>query len=129
MDINIQSIGFVADVKLETFIENKLGKIMKLDGDVTGAEVFLRLEKSATTENKVVEISLDIKGADIFAKKQSKTFEESTDMAVDALRRQVVRHKEKLREKKKKKILVYFVIDLKYFYICKPFSGKSVPVK
>nr|WP_320120581.1 ribosome-associated translation inhibitor RaiA [uncultured Marinifilum sp.] len=99
MNINIQSIGFVADVKLEDFIENKLGKIMKLNEDVSGAEVFLRIEKSANTENKVVEISLDAKGGDFFAKKQSKTFEESTDLAVEALRKQVVKHKEKLRAK------------------------------
>ena len=97
--INIQSIGFVADVKLENFIENKLGKIMKLNSDVNGADVFLKLEKSDITENKVVEINLDVKGANVFAKKQSKTFEESADLAVDALRKQVVKHKEKLRAK------------------------------
>ncbi|PXY01572.1 ribosome-associated translation inhibitor RaiA [Marinifilum breve] len=97
--INIQSIGFVADVKLENFIENKLGKIMKLNSDVAGAEVFLRVEKSDITENKVVEINLDIKGANVFARKQSKTFEEAADLAADALRKQVVKHKEKLRAK------------------------------
>ena len=97
--INIQSIGFVADVKLENFIENKLGKIMKLNSDVAGADVFLRVEKSDVTENKVVEINLNVKGANVFAKKQSKTFEEATDMAADALRKQVVKHKEKLRAK------------------------------
>jgi putative sigma-54 modulation protein len=97
--INIQSIGFVADVKLEDFIENKLGKLIKLNSEILGAKVFLRLQKSDTTENKIVEINLDIKGVDVFAKKQSKSFEESTDLAIDALRKQVVKHKEKLRAK------------------------------
>jgi len=99
MDINIQSIGFVADVKLENFIEAKLVKLQKFYEDILGAEVFLRLEKSETTENKVVEINLDVKGVDLFAKKQSKTFEESTDLVIDALKRQVVKYKEKLRSK------------------------------
>jgi len=99
MSVNIQSIGFVADVKLETFIQSKVDRLLKLNEYITGGEVFLRLEKSATTENKVVEISLDLKGADLFAKKQSKTFEESTDLVVEALRRQLVKHKEKLRAK------------------------------
>ena len=54
--VNIQSIGFVADSKLEAFIQSKLDKLMKLDDDIVGVEVFLRLEKSVTTENKVVEI-------------------------------------------------------------------------
>ncbi|BAX80909.1 ribosome hibernation-promoting factor, HPF/YfiA family [Labilibaculum antarcticum] len=97
--INIQSIGFVADVKLETFIQSKLDKLLKLDDDVVGVEVFLRLEKSAIMENKMVEIILDLKGADLFAKKQSQSFEESTDMVIEALRRQLVKHKEKLRAK------------------------------
>ncbi len=97
--VNIQSIGFVADVKLETFIQSKVDKLLKLDDDVVGVEVFLRLEKSTTAENKVVEIILDLKGADLFAKKQSQSFEESTDMVLEALRRQLVKHKEKLRAK------------------------------
>ncbi|MDQ1769507.1 ribosome-associated translation inhibitor RaiA [Labilibaculum sp. A4] len=97
--VNIQSIGFVADSKLEAFIQSKLDKLMKLDDDIVGVEVFLRLEKSVTTENKVVEIILDLKGADLFAKKQSQSFEESTDMVIEALRRQLVKHKEKLRAK------------------------------
>lgn len=99
MNINIQSIGFVADIKLETFIQNKVDKLLKLNDEVAGVDVFLRLEKSSITENKVVEISLDLKGTDLFAKKQSKTFEESTDMVAEALRRQLVKHKEKLRAK------------------------------
>ncbi|WP_461641884.1 ribosome hibernation-promoting factor, HPF/YfiA family [Labilibaculum euxinus] len=97
--VNIQSIGFVADSMLEAFIQSKLDKLMKLDDDIVGVEVFLRLEKSVTTENKVVEIILDLKGADLFAKKQSQSFEESTDMVIEALRRQLVKHKEKLRAK------------------------------
>ncbi|WP_320019715.1 ribosome hibernation-promoting factor, HPF/YfiA family [Labilibaculum manganireducens] len=97
--VNIQSIGFVADNKLEAFIQSKLDKLMKLDDDIVGVEVFLRLEKSVTAENKVVEIILDLKGADLFTKKQSQSFEESTDMVIEALRRQLVKHKEKLRAK------------------------------
>jgi ribosome hibernation promoting factor len=99
MNVNIQSIGFVANIKLETFIQSKLNKLLKYDDDVIGVEVFLRLEKSNSIDNRIVEISLDIKGADLFAKKQSQTFEESTDLVVEALRRQLKKHKEKLRAK------------------------------
>ena len=99
MSVNIQSIGFVANIKLETFIQSKLSKLLKYDDDVIGVEVFLRLEKLNSIDNKVVEISLDIKGVDLFAKKQSQTFEESTDLVMEALRRQLKKHKEKLRAK------------------------------
>ena len=97
MNVNIQSIGFVANIKLETFIQSKLNKLLKYDDDVIGVEVFLRLEKSNSIDNRIVEISLDIKGADLFAKKQSKTFEEATDQAVEALRRQIRKHKDKVK--------------------------------
>jgi putative sigma-54 modulation protein len=40
---------------------------------------------------------LELPGNDLFAKKQSKSFEESTDSAVNALKRQITRHKNKLR--------------------------------
>ncbi len=59
------------------------------------AEVFLRLENVQDMENKIAEIRLDIPGTEIFAKKQSRTFEEATDNAVEALRRQVLKYKNK----------------------------------
>ncbi|WP_372751721.1 ribosome hibernation-promoting factor, HPF/YfiA family [Labilibaculum sp.] len=97
--VKIQSIGFVAKDELEAFIQSKLNKLLKLDDDVVGVDVILRLEKSTTMENKLVEIILDLKGGDLFAKKQSQSFEESTDMVIEALRRQLVKRKEKLRAK------------------------------
>jgi len=97
--VNIQSVGFVTDIKLEAFIQSKVNKLLKLDDDIVGVEVFLRIEKPSVVENKMVEIILDLKGADLFAKKQSQSFEESTNMVVEALRRQLVKHKEKLRAK------------------------------
>ena len=97
--VNIQSVGFVADSKLETFIQSKVNKLLKLEDDIVGVEVFLRLEKSTTAGNKMVEIILDLKGADLFAKKQGQSFEESSDMVIEALRRQLVKYKEKLRTK------------------------------
>jgi len=42
---------------------------------------------------------LKIPGNDLFAKKQSDSFEESTDIAVEALRRQLKKHKEKIKGK------------------------------
>jgi len=56
------------------------------------------LENTETPENKVAEIRLFIPGNDLYAKKQSKTFEESTDSVVEALRRQLSKYKDKLRK-------------------------------
>jgi putative sigma-54 modulation protein len=97
MNIKIQSIHFDADSRLLNFIEQKVKKLLQIYDDIIGAEVFLRLEKVQDMENKIVEIKVFIPGNDVFAKKQTKTFEESTDECVEALRKQLRKHKEKLR--------------------------------
>jgi len=99
MKVNIQAVGFNADVQLEEFVQGRVAKLLKLDDDVTNVEVFLRTEKPSVVENKEVEIKFNIPGGDIFAQKQSKTFEEAVDLAADALKRQITKRKEKLRGK------------------------------
>jgi putative sigma-54 modulation protein len=97
MEIKIHSIRFDADVKLLNFIKSKVEKLNQYFDDIISAEVFLRLDKSQDAENKVVEIRITLPRNELFAKKQSKTFEESTDLSVEALRKQVIRAKSKLR--------------------------------
>ena len=97
MNIKIHSIHFDADSRLLNFIDSKVKKLLQFYDDIIGAEVFLRLEKVQDMENKIVEIKVFIPGNDVFAKKQTKTFEESTDECVEALRKQLKKHKEKLR--------------------------------
>jgi putative sigma-54 modulation protein len=97
MQVKIQSLHFTADLKLEEFIEDKLSKLNNRYDQIISAEVTLRLEKSATRENKITEIRLMIPGNDLFAKKQSKTFEESTDQAIDALKIQIKKRKKRVK--------------------------------
>lgn len=95
MRVKIQSIHFDADQKLLNFIESKVGKLNTFSNSIIDGEVFLRLDKSASHENKIAEIKLLVPGNDLFAKRQCKTFEEATDLAVEALRRQLKKQKEK----------------------------------
>ena len=99
MNITIQSVRFTASEQLEQFIQQKMGKLDQFFDGIVSAEVILKLDKSDSTENKVAEISLNIPGGDLFAKKQTKTFEESVDLSVDALRKQLIKWKEKVRTK------------------------------
>ncbi len=98
MNISIESVRFSADKKLEELIRNKVSKLAQFDASIINAKVYLRLEKSQDLENKIAEIKLDVPKVDLFAKKQSNSFEKSVDMAVEALRRQL----NKLRDKYKK---------------------------
>ena len=97
MNIKINSVHFDADKKLIDFVNNKVKKLFQFYDDIVGAEIFLRLENTQELENKIAEIKLEIPGNDLFAKKQSKSFEESVDNAVDALKRQIRKHKDKLK--------------------------------
>jgi putative sigma-54 modulation protein len=98
MNIKIQSVKFDADKRLIDYIESKVEKLSQVADDILGAEVILKLENAETNENKIAEIRIDIPhGTDIFAKKQSKSFEESVDSAASALRRQLKKFKEKQR--------------------------------
>ena len=95
MNITIHSVHFDADQKLEKFITSKVGKLGQYIDGVISAEVFLRLEKSQTPENKITEIKMKVRGGDFFVKKQCRTFEEATDQSIDALKKQIIKHKEK----------------------------------
>lgn len=97
MQIDIRSVHFKTDKKLDQFITEKVSKLSQYFDGVIGSEVSLKLANS-DTNNKITEIRLNVPGNDLYAKKQSKSFEEATDEACEALRRQLIRHKSKLRK-------------------------------
>jgi putative sigma-54 modulation protein len=99
MKVNINSVHFKTDRKLTDFIHDKVGKLSTMYDGVLGSDVTLKVENSETPENKIAEIRLIIRGHDLYAKKQCKTFEEATDIAVEALRRQLTKHKAKIRNR------------------------------
>ena len=97
MNIEIQSIHFTADKKLLDFINERVEKLSQFYEGIISGEVFLKLDNSEPSENKIADIKLNTPGKILFANGQSKTFEEATDVAVEALRRQLKKHKEKTR--------------------------------
>ena len=97
MNVQIHSVRFDADKKLVDFVQQKLDKLTQYGEDIVNAEVYLRLDKDQERENKISEIKLDLPGGPLFSKKQSKTFEEATDDAINALKKQITKHKQKKR--------------------------------
>ncbi|MCQ2319790.1 MAG: ribosome-associated translation inhibitor RaiA [Bacteroidales bacterium] len=96
MNVTINSVHFKADQKLEDFITKKVEKVCEKYAEVINAEVNLKLDNNDTPENKIADIRIVLKGDDLFASKQSKTFEESVDTAVDALKKQLEKYKGKI---------------------------------
>ncbi len=96
MKLQMHSIHFDADIKLLNFIQKKTDKLHTFYDRIIDGEVIMRLEKN-DIDNKVVEIKVNLPGSQLFAKEQSKSFEAATDMAVEALRRQLKKFKDKKR--------------------------------
>lgn len=97
MKVNTQSINFNADKKLIDFIQQRMNKLDLYYDKVVKTEVFLKLDNTSGKENKLFEVKVSVPGDILIVKKQSKTFEEGTDMAVASLERQLKKKKEKLR--------------------------------
>lgn len=97
MRVNINAVHFKADKKLVAFINEKMEKLTQVYEGVIDSEVSLKLENSELRENKIAEIRVVIPGNNLYVKKKSATFEESADDAIEVLRRQLKRYKEKVR--------------------------------
>jgi len=97
MRVETQSIHFDADAKLVDFINQKVGKLETYYNRIISAEVMLRLENSGQVRDKVAEIVLKVPGDVLVAKETDKSFEASIDSTVQALRRQLMKYKERLR--------------------------------
>ncbi len=100
MRFKVHSVHFDADSKLVNFIDEKVEKLTQQNDKIVGGEVFLRIDKSSDSTNKVAEIKLRVPGKELFVKKQCRTFEEATDNAVEAMQKQLIKQKEKTYKKK-----------------------------
>jgi putative sigma-54 modulation protein len=101
MKVQVNAVGFSADNSLVDFIQRKLNKLDTFYDRITGAEVFLKLDKGekANTHKKVVEVRLNVPGGSIFVKEANGSFEAATDLAMESLTRKVKQHKEKTKAK------------------------------
>lgn len=106
MKLQMHAVHFDADAKLIGFIQKKLEKLETFYDRITGGEVYLKLDKSESNKvkNKVLEIKIKVPNAELFVKEQGKTFEEATDIAVEALKTQIKKYKSKRTELENKTI-------------------------
>ena len=55
----------------------------------------MRVEKDNQHMNKTIEFKINIPGEQLFVKEKSRTFEAATDMALETLKRQLKKYKNK----------------------------------
>lgn len=95
MDFKVNAVHFTADQKLVQFVQDKVKKLELIYDKIISSEVYLKLDKKDAAENKIAEVKILLPGSELFAKKQCKSFEEATDLAVSALKKQVEKKKGK----------------------------------
>ncbi|MFN8344743.1 MAG: HPF/RaiA family ribosome-associated protein [Spirosomataceae bacterium] len=102
----MHAIHFDADPKLLGFIQKKLEKLETFYDRITGGEVYLRLDKSESSKvkDKILEVKIKVPNAELFVKERGKTFEETTDLALEALKIQIKKYKSKRQEVENKTI-------------------------
>jgi len=98
MKVFTQSVNFNADKELIKFAEEKVSTLTKFHDKIVDAEVFLKVQKTSDKENKITEVKINIPGKELIVKRETKTFEEGLGAAVDNLKRQLKRTKEKHRD-------------------------------
>lgn len=97
MEVNIKAVHFDIAEKLEDFINKKVEKLSRRNEAVTKVDVTLTLVKPETAMNKEAGVKLTVPGVgELFASKTADTFEEAFDLAIDALKPQL----EKIKDKK-----------------------------
>ncbi len=98
MRVHTESVQFKADQKLIDYIEKRVNKMDQFYDRIIEARVTLKLENSGQIKDKIAEVRLSVPGEQLIAKDASKTFEASVDNATSALKRQLIRYKERLRD-------------------------------
>ena len=99
MEVRIQSIHFDASEKLETFIRKKVEKLERFCDIIKKVEVSLKVVKPETAMNKEAGIRVLALNSEFYAEKVSDTFEESVDVCLEALSKQLLKAKEKQQGK------------------------------
>ena len=99
MEVRIQSIHFDASEQLQSFMQKKTAKLEKYYDDIKKVEVSLKVVKPETAENKEAGVKVLVPNGELYANKICDTFEEAIDVCIDALEKQLVKYKEKLRNK------------------------------
>ncbi len=97
METRIQSVHFDASTQLLEFVEKKVAKIEKFCEGATALEVTMKLIKPETAMNKEVAVRLSSGTGEIFASKTSDTFEDALLAAIDAIKAQIEKKREKMK--------------------------------
>ena len=99
MRITTEAVQFKADQKLLDIIEKKVRKLPTFFDRIQETRVTLKLENTGQVRDKIMELKVFVPGDILILKTSSKTFEAALDNAVQKMKVQLSRYKERLQER------------------------------
>lgn len=100
LKINFETPHFTADKALLDHISNKLAKAENYFDNIQSIDVYLKLENAGQVKDKLIDLKLRVPGKTLVASGADKSFEAAYDQAASALKRQILKYKERLRASK-----------------------------
>ena len=97
MKVRFHSVNFTADIKLLNFVQMKLNKLDVFCDRILSADAYFKVEPMSDKGNKFVEIRLRVPGKELMVKKYSRSFESAIDQAREALKKALIKYKDKLK--------------------------------
>lgn len=105
MEITIESPHFTVSKELTGYVNSKAGKLENMNERLILCEVFLKLDKSSTDENKICEMKVLGPQLELFASNHCSTFEDAVVETIHAIEKQLRKAKTK-NEKSRVKLNV-----------------------
>lgn len=102
MNIQIQSSGFNADIKLVELINQKIDKLTKFHDKIIDVVVHMTLDNHKKVKDKVVRLKCHIPNHTLFAESTAKSFEIAVAETTDDLTRQIKKKKDIMKDKNQK---------------------------
>lgn len=99
MEIDIQTADNVTlTAHLESIIKQKVEKLAQIYQHIMGCTVYLH-DNGHGSNDKEIEVKIEVKDNTLFAKEKENSFEKALDLSVEAMRKQILKYKEKKQAK------------------------------
>lgn len=93
MNIEIQASNVKVDDRLNGLIQKKVQKLEQFYDRIFSAIIYLH---NNGVNSKEVEIKINVKSNTLFCKEKAESIEKALDASVEAMRRRLIRYKEKI---------------------------------
>lgn len=98
MDVNFEYNNVKASNELEDYSKERLNKLTDKYEFIVRSEVFFKIENTPTNDTgKVSEIKISVPGSNLFAESSKENFKASFADAIDKVKRQLEKRKDKMQ--------------------------------